>query len=494
MATDRRDARSAGLLLPAAGSARRVTGTGGTSRYHTARAAGDTCHSCRLQRIERVHSAARTPSRQSCAYRFFSFSTDINNEKTHPLSPCPEGAPSPAAQQHGCEHQARGRSPASGDGCRAAGTARPGETRRSGPHLKSLSVEVIFSSKLEIWYDTLAMAAGRDGAGRPREDGGGQRGRALPAGPPPRRRDGPRGGRREGAPPTQPAPGSGAGPRAAPAGAAARRAARRAARVGGGQRGGSRRSIAPRSGRHRPPATRTAAPRGTEWSAAQQHGTARRRLPPPARGAGRNWARAEPPARAAPRRGPFGRRTAVPRLSRAAARRPIAARRSTARSRRHGRPEEDGGAEPSSAGRGGLSGYSGRRQKKVPVLALRPAGPGEALRSPGRPYVRSRALAPGPCVVRCFLTSPPSLLPQVSVINTVDTSHEDMIVSVRGTAAVQPRKTRLSAVRVLCRVVPTLLRGALVWGSESTVRVSAWKVNVGREISNRDNNLDSAIS
>lgn len=121
----------------------------------------------------------------------------------------------------------------------------------------------------------------------------------------------------------------------------------------------------------------------------------------------------------------------------------------------------------------------------MPVLALRPAGPGEALRSPGRPYVRSRALAPGPCVVRCFLTSPPSLLPQVSVINTVDTSHEDMIVSVRGTAAVQPRKTRLSA---------TLLRGALVWGSESTVRVSAWKVNVGREISNRDNNSDSAIS
>ena len=199
-------------------------------------------------------------------------------------------------------------------------------------------------------------------------------------------------------------------------------------------------------------------------------------------------------ARAAPRRGPFGRRTAVPRLSRAAARRPIAARRSTARSRRHGRPEEDGGSEPSSAGRGGLSGYSGRRRKKVPVLALRPAGPGEALRSPGRPYVRSRALAPGPCMVRCFLTSPPSLLPQVSVINTVDTSHEDMIVSVRGTAAVQPRKTRLSAVRVLCRVVPTLLRGALVWGSESTVRVSAWKVNVGREISNRDNNSDSAIS
>lgn len=58
----------------------------------------------------------------------------------------------------------------------------------------------------------------------------------------------------------------------------------------------------------------------------------------------------------------------------------------------------------------------------------------------------------------------------------MDTSHEDMIVSVRGAAAARPRKTRLGAVRLLCRPVPRLLRYCGVRGHGVSLPKGLWDV------------------
>lgn len=67
-----------------------------------------------------------------------------------------------------------------------------GDARRGGlrvgfrPHLKSLSLDVIFSSKLEMWYEALAMLtasippAGVAGAAARRRWGSSSRSRQLP--------------------------------------------------------------------------------------------------------------------------------------------------------------------------------------------------------------------------------------------------------------------------------------------------------------------------